>query len=206
MQAATVRSTMVSGSCGSVEVLPAPAPLPLPRFPGPYPPHPGRTGDSSAHLSLLRAGGGLGRSSEPRGGPGPARRAARRPTAPRAAPPWPPRPSELGDLRGRPTTPHPARPAPPRPATRASPRDETHRKTKAGSRNSKSTIPKEVVAHAAKEGPKAKAAAPPNGGRFKTLPEHLARKTEAPRGPRRASMPTKSSSSKLASRKAETES
>uniref|UniRef100_A0A8C0T9Y1 Histone H1.8 n=1 Tax=Canis lupus familiaris TaxID=9615 RepID=A0A8C0T9Y1_CANLF len=102
---------------------------------------------------------------------------------------------------------------------------ETHRKTKAGSRNSKSTIPKvggtngaaspakkenrvpkEVIAHAAKEGPKAKAAAPPNGGRSKMLPEHLARKTEAPRGPRRTGMPTKSSSSKLASRKAETES
>uniref|UniRef100_A0A8C0JYD3 Histone H1.8 n=1 Tax=Canis lupus dingo TaxID=286419 RepID=A0A8C0JYD3_CANLU len=67
-------------------------------------------------------------------------------------------------------------------------------------------VPKEVIAHAAKEGPKAKAAAPPNGGRSKMLPEHLARKTEAPRGPRRTGMPTKSSSSKLASRKAETES
>nr|XP_055198682.1 histone H1.8 [Nyctereutes procyonoides] len=96
-------------------------------------------------------------------------------------------------------------------------------KTKAGSQNSKSTIPKgtngaaspakkenrvpkEVIAHAAKEGPKAKAAAAPNGGRSKTLPEHLARKTEAPRGPRKAGIPTKSSSSKLASRKAGTES
>ncbi|CAD7675208.1 unnamed protein product [Nyctereutes procyonoides] len=67
-------------------------------------------------------------------------------------------------------------------------------------------VPKEVVAHVAKEGPKAKVAAPPNGGRSKTLPEYLARKTEAPRGPRRAGMPTKASSSKLASRKAETES
>ncbi|CAD7686456.1 unnamed protein product [Nyctereutes procyonoides] len=126
----------------------------------------------------------------------------------------PPNPDKV--KRG-PRKPGEARTTPPKPG------GKTHRKTKAGSRNSKSTIPKgengaaspakkenhvpkEVVAHAAKEGPKAKAAAPPNSGRSKTLPEHLARKTEAPRGPRRAGMPTKASSSKLASRKAKTES
>ncbi|KAF3828893.1 hypothetical protein GH733_003157 [Mirounga leonina] len=67
-------------------------------------------------------------------------------------------------------------------------------------------VPKEVVAHAAKAGPKAKATALPRGGGSKTVPEPLARKTEAPKGPRRPGMPTKASSSKLASRKVEAES
>ncbi|CAK7307322.1 Histone H1.8 [Vulpes lagopus] len=135
------------------------------------------------------------------------------PKKPKEAKKDPPNPDKV--KRG-PRKPEEARTAPPKPG------GETHRKTKAGSQNSKSTIPKgtngaaspakkenrapKEVAHAAKEGPKAKAAAPPNGGRSKTLPEHLARKTEVPRGPRRAGMPTKSSSSKLASRKTETES
>ncbi|XP_034513137.1 histone H1.8 isoform X3 [Ailuropoda melanoleuca] len=98
---------------------------------------------------------------------------------------------------------------------------EAHRKTKAGSRSAKSTVPKgkngaaspakkkenhvpkEFVAYAAKKGPKAKAAAPARGGGSKTVPEPLARKTEAPKGPKKPGMPTKASSSKLASRKAE---
>ncbi|XP_004395715.1 PREDICTED: histone H1oo [Odobenus rosmarus divergens] len=98
------------------------------------------------------------------------------------------------------------------------------RKTKAGSRSAKPTVPKakkgtaspakkkenhvpkEVVAHAAKAGPKAKAAALPRAGGSKMVPEPLARKTEAPKGPRRLDLPTKASSSKLASRKAEAES
>uniref|UniRef100_A0A8C7ELI5 Uncharacterized protein n=1 Tax=Neovison vison TaxID=452646 RepID=A0A8C7ELI5_NEOVI len=101
---------------------------------------------------------------------------------------------------------------------------EAPRKTKAGSQSVKSTvpkgkngvaspaikkenhIPKEVIAHVAKEGPKAKASARPRGGGSKTVPEPLARKIEAPKGPRRPGMPTKASSSKLASRKGEAES
>ncbi|XP_004738751.1 histone H1.8 [Mustela putorius furo] len=101
---------------------------------------------------------------------------------------------------------------------------EAPRKTKAGSQSVKSTvpkgkngvassaikkenhIPKEVIAHVAKEGSKAKAPARPRGGGSKTVPEPLARKIEASKGPRRPGMPTKASSSKLASRKAEAES
>lgn len=101
---------------------------------------------------------------------------------------------------------------------------EAHRKTKAGSRSAKPTVPKakkgtaspakkkenhvpkEVVAHAAKVGPKAKATALPRAGGSKMVPEPLARKTEAPKGPRKLDLPTKASLSKLASRKAEAES
>lgn len=60
-------------------------------------------------------------------------------------------------------------------------------------------IPKEVVAQA-------KAAALPRGSRSKTVPEPLTRKTEASKGLRKPVMPTKASSSKLASNKAKTES
>ena len=98
---------------------------------------------------------------------------------------------------------------------------KAHRKTKAGSLSEKSTVPKgksgaaspakkkenhvpkEFIAYAAKEGSEAKAAAPPRGGRSKAVPEPLPRKTEAPKGLRRLGMPTKASSSKLASRKVE---
>ncbi|XP_019680672.2 histone H1.8 [Felis catus] len=101
---------------------------------------------------------------------------------------------------------------------------EAHRKTKAGSQNSKSTVPKdknsvaspakkkenkvlkEVVACGAKVGPKAKATAPPRASGSKTVPAPLARKTGAPKGPRKPCMPTKASSSKLASKKTEAES
>ncbi|GAB5568303.1 heterochromatin protein 1-binding protein 3 isoform X1 [Prionailurus iriomotensis] len=101
---------------------------------------------------------------------------------------------------------------------------EAHRKTKAGSQNSKSTVPKdknsvaspakkkenkvlkEVVACGAKVGPKAKATAPPRASGSKTVPAPLARKTGAPKGPRKPGMPTKASSSKLASKKTEAES
>ncbi|XP_047564507.1 histone H1.8 [Lutra lutra] len=101
---------------------------------------------------------------------------------------------------------------------------EAPRKTKAGSQSVKSTVPKgkngaaspakkkenhiprEVIAHVAKEGPKAKASARPRGGGSKMVPEPLARKIEAPKGPRRPGVPTKASSSKLASRKVEAES
>ena len=139
--------------------------------------------------------------------------APRRPIEGKKKVPKKPKEAKKDKVKRGPRKPGEVRTAPPKPG------GETHRETKAGSRNSKSTIPKgkngaaspakkenrvpkEVVAHAAKEGPKAKAAAPPNGGRSKMLPEHLARKTEAPRGPRRAGMTTKASSSKLASRKA----
>ena len=68
-------------------------------------------------------------------------------------------------------------------------------------------VPKEVVAHGVKEGPKAKAPATPRGGGSKRVPGPLARKTEAPRaqeGP--ACRITKASSFRLASKKLETES
>uniref|UniRef100_A0A667FVA6 Histone H1.8 n=1 Tax=Lynx canadensis TaxID=61383 RepID=A0A667FVA6_LYNCA len=98
---------------------------------------------------------------------------------------------------------------------------EAHRKTKAGSQNSKSTdknsaaspakkkenkVLKEVVACGAKVGPKAKATAPPRASGSKTVSAPLARKTGAPKGPRKPGMPTKASSSKLASKKTEAES
>ena len=66
-------------------------------------------------------------------------------------------------------------------------------------------IPKEAAAHGAGEGSEIKAAAaPPKDGGSKTEP--LARKTEAPTGPRRPSMPTEASSSKGTSKKAEAKS
>ncbi|XP_006917742.1 histone H1oo [Pteropus alecto] len=109
---------------------------------------------------------------------------------------------------------------------RNSPADaKAHRKTKAGSQSSKPTVtkgengdaslakkkmgnkvPKEAAAQGAGEGLKAKAAAPPKGSGSKTAPAPLARKTEVPKGPRRPSMPTKTSSSKGASKKAEVKS
>lgn len=67
-------------------------------------------------------------------------------------------------------------------------------------------IPKEVIVHAAKERPKAKAAPPPRGGESKTVLEPLVRKTEAPNGLRGLGMPTKALLSKLTSRKAKAES
>lgn len=61
----------------------------------PGPPYLGCTSGSSARWSPSHADGGRGRSSDPRvgAGPGPARRAARRRTGPRArpSPPWHPR-------------------------------------------------------------------------------------------------------------------
>ncbi|XP_043409182.1 LOW QUALITY PROTEIN: histone H1.8-like [Prionailurus bengalensis] len=85
--------------------------------------------------------------------------------------------------------------------TRRSQDGEAHMNTKARSQSSKSTvpkgkisdaspakkkeseIPKEAVAQGANVGPRVKAAAPLRGGGSKTVPEHLARKTEAPKGP-----------------------
>ncbi|KAF0878943.1 H1FOO protein, partial [Crocuta crocuta] len=98
---------------------------------------------------------------------------------------------------------------------------EAHGKMKAGSWSSKSMVPqdkntaapsakkkenkvlKEVVARGATAGPRAKAAALPGAGGSKTVSAPLVRRTEAPKGPRRPGMPTKASSSKLASKKTE---
>ncbi|XP_045668239.1 histone H1.8 [Ursus americanus] len=174
--------------------------------------------------------------------PGEVKRGPRKPLEVRTAPPKPGAAKEKAPKKGGQTKDQEARvnearkaSRQPDKATRAPPsatgpsgkskvkvrRKSQGRKTKAGSRSAKSTVPKgkngaaspakkkenhvpkEFVACAAKEGPKAKAAAPPRGGGSKTVPEPLARKTEAPKGPRRPGMPTKASSSKLASRKAE---
>ncbi|XP_019501497.1 PREDICTED: histone H1oo [Hipposideros armiger] len=108
---------------------------------------------------------------------------------------------------------------------RSSPDAKAHRRTKAGSQSSKPTVtksksgaasqakkkmenkvPKEAAAQGAGEGPKAKAAAPPKGGGSKTVPVPLTRKTEVLKGPRRPGKPTKASSSKGASKKAEAKS
>lgn len=56
------------------------------------------------------------------------------------------------------------------------------------------------------EGLKAKDAVPPRSSGSKRVPAPLGGKTEAPKGPRRPGMPTKSSSSNTSSKKAETES
>ncbi|XP_035577892.1 LOW QUALITY PROTEIN: histone H1.8-like [Zalophus californianus] len=136
-----------------------------------------------------------------------ARKASQQPDKATRAPPSATGPSGKSKVKGR----------------RKSQGGEAHRKTKAGSQSAKPTVPKakkgtaspakkrenhvpkEVIAHAAKVGPKAKAAALPRAGGSKMVPEPLARKTEAPKGPRRLDLPTKASSSKLASRKAEAE-
>lgn len=65
---------------------------------------------------------------------------------------------------------------------------------------------KEVVARGATAGPRAKAAALPGAGGSKTVSAPPVRRPEAPKGPRRPGMPTKASSSKLASKKTEAES
>ena len=67
-------------------------------------------------------------------------------------------------------------------------------------------VPKEAAAQGAREGPKAKVPASPEGVASKMEPVPLARKAEAPKGLRRPGIPTKSSSSKVATRKAEAES
>nr|XP_019601965.1 PREDICTED: histone H1oo [Rhinolophus sinicus] len=103
----------------------------------------------------------------------------------------------------------------------SSPDAKTHRKTKAGSQISKppatksksgaasqakkmkNKVPKETAAQGAGKGPKAKAAAAPKGSGSKTVPVPLTRKTEVPKGPKRPGVPTKASSSKGASKKAE---
>ncbi|XP_042786001.1 LOW QUALITY PROTEIN: histone H1.8-like [Panthera leo] len=51
------------------------------------------------------------------------------------------------------------------------------------SQTKESEVPKEAVAQGANVGPRVKAAAPLRGGGSKTVPERLARKTEAPKGP-----------------------
>ena len=58
---------------------------------------------------------------------------------------------------------------------------------------------------AAGEGPKAKAPVPPKGAGSKKEPGPLAGKAEASKGPRKPGIPTKSSVSKAASKKAEAE-
>ncbi|TEA39022.1 hypothetical protein DBR06_SOUSAS1710118, partial [Sousa chinensis] len=67
-------------------------------------------------------------------------------------------------------------------------------------------VPKEVAAQGAGEGPKAKAPVPPKGSGSKMDPVTLARKADAPKGSRKPGIPTKSSSSKVASKKAGAES
>ncbi|XP_074200393.1 histone H1.8 isoform X2 [Camelus bactrianus] len=102
---------------------------------------------------------------------------------------------------------------------------EVHTKTKAGSQSSKpaatkgengvastdkkkmrNKVPKEAAAQGAGERPKAKAPAPPKGGGSKMEPARLSRKAEAPKIPRRPGVPTKTASSRAASKKAEGES
>ncbi|KAB0365161.1 hypothetical protein FD754_009317, partial [Muntiacus muntjak] len=96
---------------------------------------------------------------------------------------------------------------------------KAHRKTQPGSQSSKSTkvggengaslakkkmggkVPKET----AEERPKAKAPVPPKGTGSKREPVPLAGKAEASKGPRKPGIPTKSSASKAASKKAEAE-
>ena len=57
-------------------------------------------------------------------------------------------------------------------------------------------VPKEAAAQGAREGPKAKVPASPEGVASKMEPVPLARKAEAPKGLRRPGIPTKSSSSR----------
>ncbi|XP_036767259.2 histone H1.8 [Manis pentadactyla] len=66
-----------------------------------------------------------------------------------------------------------------------------------------SKIPMEAAAQGAGRGLKAKAAAPSEGSGSKTVMAPLARKPEAPKGLRKPSVPTNTSSSKVASKKAE---
>ncbi|XP_004368730.1 histone H1oo [Trichechus manatus latirostris] len=69
--------------------------------------------------------------------------------------------------------------------------------------------PKGAAAQGPGKEPKAKAAAPPKGkgsGGSKTAPVHLAKKTEAPKGPRRPGLPAKASLSKTSIKKAKAES
>ncbi|XP_004036341.3 histone H1.8 isoform X1 [Gorilla gorilla gorilla] len=95
---------------------------------------------------------------------------------------------------------------------------EAYRKTKAESKSSKPTASKvkngaasptkkKVVAKAkapkAGQGPNTKATAPAKGSGSKVVPAHLSRKTEAPKGPRKAGLPIKASSSKVSSQRAE---
>ncbi|XP_033056063.1 histone H1oo isoform X1 [Trachypithecus francoisi] len=95
---------------------------------------------------------------------------------------------------------------------------EACRKTTAGSKSSKPTASKvkngaasppkkKVVAKAkapkAGQGPNTKAAAPAKGRGSQVAPAHLSRKTEAPKGPRKAGLPIKASSSKVSSQRAE---
>ncbi|XP_037685496.1 histone H1.8 [Choloepus didactylus] len=103
---------------------------------------------------------------------------------------------------------------------------EAHRKTKAGSKSSKASatkgkngatspakkkmaavakVPKGAAAPGPEEEPKARAAAPPKGkggSGSKTAPAGLVSKTEAPKGPSRPGLPTKSLSSKVPTKKA----
>ncbi|XP_057562330.1 histone H1.8 [Hippopotamus amphibius kiboko] len=102
---------------------------------------------------------------------------------------------------------------------------KARRKTKPGSQSSKPAVtkaasgaaspakkkagkkvPREAAARRPGEGPEAKAPVPPKGGGSKMEPIPVARKAEAPKGPRKPGIPTKSSSSKAASKKAEAES
>ncbi|XP_021778377.1 histone H1oo isoform X2 [Papio anubis] len=97
---------------------------------------------------------------------------------------------------------------------------EACRKTTTGSKSSKPTASKvkngaasptkkKVVAKAkakapkAGQGPNTKAVAPAKGSGSKVVPAHLSRKTEAPKGPRKAGLPIKASSSKVSSQRAE---
>ena len=96
---------------------------------------------------------------------------------------------------------------------------KAHRKTQPASQSSKPTVTKgengtslakkkmggKVPKEAAGEGPKAKAPVPPKGAGSKKEPVPLAGKAEASKGPRKPGIPTKSSVSKAASKKAEAE-
>ncbi|XP_005870188.1 PREDICTED: histone H1oo [Myotis brandtii] len=102
---------------------------------------------------------------------------------------------------------------------------KAHRKTKAGTRSSKPTVPKsengvtapakkktgnkvlkEATAQGARKGSKAKAAAAPKDSESKMVQPLTTRKTEVPRGPRRPGTSTTASSSKETRVKAEAKS
>ncbi|KAL2807160.1 histone H1.8 isoform 2, partial [Daubentonia madagascariensis] len=98
---------------------------------------------------------------------------------------------------------------------------EAHRKTKPESKSSKPTAkvkngsasparkkmaakaPQGAATQGSREGPNTKATSPAKGSGSKMAPAHLARKTEAPMGPRRPGLPVKASASKVSSKRAE---
>ncbi|CAD7673189.1 unnamed protein product [Nyctereutes procyonoides] len=83
---------------------------------------------------------------------------------------------------------------------------EAHRKRKAGRESLKSMIPKGKNGATSPDKKKeTNASVSPRGSGSKTMPESLSRKTEASKHLKKPAMPTKVSSYKLTSKKAETE-